>query len=204
MGQSLTIQKTPTIAPQIIAKNTVSPYDVAGSQNAKHDNPHAKVSAPAVSMRLHRSLAMPMTGRPIAVPRFRKPIRSVACALENPIDNAKSDRLKRSTTYPSMLVNAHASNSSTSSLLSSLMSKASCGGWITLFRSRMMVIAAKMAMKAMIPVIRSDQAILIDWIMASEPHANATPPTPEPAALIPLARLRFFTNHCESIGRLGM
>ena len=88
------------MALQKMAKNTVSPYDVRGSQNAKHGRPHAKVSTPDVLMRLHLSLTMPMTGRPTAVTKFKKPIKSVACALENPIERAKSDKTDEEDNIP--------------------------------------------------------------------------------------------------------
>lgn len=42
------------------------------------------------------------------------------------------------------------------------------------------------------------------WMIALVPHAKAAPPTPDPAALTPLARLRLLTNHWDRIGRLGM
>lgn len=102
----LTIQKTPTIAPHRMTKNAVNPYVIAGSQKAKQERPHNNVRTPAVSMRLKRSLKMPMIGRPIAVPTFRSPIMSVACDLDKPIDRAKSDTENSKTTYPNMLINA--------------------------------------------------------------------------------------------------
>ena len=54
------------------------------------------------------------------------------------------------------------------------------------------------------PVVRSAQARLVDRIMDAVPHVSITPPAPEPAELMPLAKLRFCENHCERIAMLGM
>ena len=47
----IVIQKTPKKAPLIKTKTIITPYDVAGSQIAKHMIPQTSVSTPAVSMR---------------------------------------------------------------------------------------------------------------------------------------------------------
>jgi hypothetical protein len=109
----------------MIEKNTVSAKDVAGNQKAKHERPHRRVRAPAVSIRLHLSLSMPIIGRPTAVPTFNNPITSVAWALVRPIDKAKSAREKRRMMYPSMLTKAQASSSITSYRRRSLVSNPS-------------------------------------------------------------------------------
>jgi hypothetical protein len=54
-----------------------------------------------------------------------------------------------------------------------------------------------------IPVMRRDHPTLSWRIIASDPHAKAAPPMPDPAALIPLARLRFVESHWEKIATLG-
>jgi hypothetical protein len=199
-----TIQNTPTIAPHRTTKNAVSPYPVAGSQRAKQEIPQSSVSAPAVSILPHRSLKMPMIGLPRAVPTFNKPIISVACFLLRPMLSAKSESEKRSTTYPNMLTNTQASNNNTLYRRRSLVSKPNCGGLMALFRSRMKAIAMVLATKATIPVMRSAHRMPSRYIMASVPQANAAPPTPDPAALMPFDRLFFLSSHWLSTGEQGM
>lgn len=187
-----------------MAKNKVSPKDIAGSQKVKHERPHSRVRTPAMLIRLHRSLSMPIIGRPTAVPTFNSPITSVDWALVRPIDKAKSDKENRRTIYPSMLVKAQASSSITSYRWRSFVSNPSWDGRIIRFRSLINVIAARLAANAIIPVMRRAQRMSKRWIIASVPQAKAAPPTPDPAALNPLARLRLLMNHWERIGRLGM
>ena len=64
--------------------------------------------------------------------------------------------------------------------------------------------ATRFATNAAIPVIRSAHLTPYRCIIASVPQANPAPPTPDPAALIPFARLRLWTNHCDRMGRLGI
>ena len=85
-----TIQNIPKVAPHMIEKKTVNAYEVAGIQNATHDSPQISVMSAAVSILLNRSLKMPITGRPTAVPKFKKPAMFVACACDNPMELAKS------------------------------------------------------------------------------------------------------------------
>lgn len=165
----LTIQNTPTMAPQSMAKKIVSPNEVAGSQKTKQDRPQSSVRAPAVSIRLDLSLRIPIIGRPIAVPTCSKPTMSVACDRDKPIDSAKSAKENRSRTYPSILMKAQARSSSTSYRRRSLVSKPSCLGRIALFLSRMMAIATTSAAKAMTPVMRRAQLIPHRRMMASVP-----------------------------------
>lgn len=120
------------------------------------------------------------------------------------MDRAKSDREKSRTMYPNMLQNAQASSSSTFLCRRSFVSNPSCEGRMARFRSRITSIATKLAASAIIPVMRRAQLMLKRWMMASVPHAKTAPPTPDPAALIPLAMLRRLANHWDRTGRLGM
>lgn len=56
----------------------------------------------------------------------------------------------------------------------------------------------------MTAVILSDQARDIFEMRAEAAKENIRPPTPDPAPLIPLARLRFVVNHWERMAMLGM
>ena len=59
----------------------------------------------------------------------------------------------------------------------------------------MKIVAVMFATSVTNPVVRSAQARPIDFI---------TPPIPELAELMPLAKLRFCENHCERIAMLGI
>jgi len=120
-----TIQNTPKIAPHISEKNTVRPKVVVGSQKAKQLNPQTRVSKPAVSILLNRSLAIPIIGLPIAVPILRKPTISVPWAGDNPMERAKSDNENSKVIYPNMDMNAQSKSRITSYRRSSFVSKAS-------------------------------------------------------------------------------
>ena len=56
----------------------------------------------------------------------------------------------------------------------------------------------------MIPVIRRDHAKEMLSIIACVPKEKMRPPMPEPAEPIPLAKLRFFSNHWGSTAILGV
>ena len=73
-----------------------------------------------------------------------------------------------------------------------------------LLRSRISVVAIVLATNAMRHVIRSAQATESCLITVPVVQAKIAPPIPDPAALIPFARLRFLENHCERIAVLGM
>lgn len=68
----------------------------------------------------------------------------------------------------------------------------------------MKIVAVVFATSVTSPVVRSAQARPIDRIMDAVPHVSITPPIPEPAELMPLAKLRFCENHCERIAMLGI
>ena len=68
----------------------------------------------------------------------------------------------------------------------------------------MKIVAVMFATSVTSPVVRSAQARPIDRIMDAVPHVSITPPVPEPAELMPLAKLRFCENHCERIAMLGI
>ena len=182
----------------------VNPYPVAGSQKAKQETPQRIVSIAATSTRRNLSLQMPIIGRPTAVPTFIKPIIMVDWERDKPIAIAKSAREYSSTMYPSMLVKAHDSSKQTSSRRSRWVSRANCGGWMCLLRSRISVVAIVFATNATRQVMRNDQDTESPSIMLPVAQAKVAPPTPDPAALIPFARLRLLENHCESIAVLGM
>lgn len=73
-----------------------------------------------------------------------------------------------------------------------------------LLRSRINVVAVVLATNPTRHVMRNDQETESCSIMLPVAQAKMAPPTPDPAALIPFARLRFLENHCESIAVLGM
>lgn len=199
-----TIQKTPRIAPMNKAKKIVNPYPVAGSQKAKQETPHVIVNIAATSTRLKLSLQIPMIGRPTAVPTFSAPMTSVDCERDKPMAMAKSPKEYSSTTYPSMLMKAHDSSNQTSSRTSRRVSMANCGGLICLLRSRMSALAIELATNPMKHVIRNAQATESCSIILPVAQAKTAPPIPDPAAMMPFARLRFLENHCERIAVLGM
>ena len=200
----LTIQNTPRIAPQTSAKKTVRPTEVAGSHSAKQMRPQTRVSTAAVLILEKRSLRIPISGRPTAVPRFKKPTISIAWLRESWIEVAKSEREKSKVMYPNMLIKAHSRSRMTSYRRRSVTSKASWVGLIWGFLSRMKIVAVIFATRVTSPVVRSAQARPIDRIMDAVPHVSITPPIPEPAEPMPLAKLRFCVNHCERIAMLGM
>ena len=68
----------------------------------------------------------------------------------------------------------------------------------------MKIVAVIFAPSVTSPVMRSAQARPIDRIMDAVPHVSITPLIPEPAELMPLAKLRFCENHCERIAMLGI
>ena len=145
-----------------------------------------------------------MIGLPTAVPRFKKPTMSVAWLWESLIEVAKSEREKSKVMYPNMLIKAQSRSRMTSYRRRNVISKASWVGLIWWFLSRMKKVAVTFAASVTSPVVRSDHASPIDRIMDAVPHVNITPPTPEPAELMPLATLRFRENHCERIAMLGI
>ena len=74
----------------------------------------------------------------------------------------------------------------------------------TSFRSLIKTIATTIMKKATTPVNRSDQPRDMFSIMLFVVRAKMTPPIPDPAAVMPLAKLRFFENHWDRTGILGM
>lgn len=186
------------------AKKTVRPNEVAGSHSAKQMRPQTKVSTAAVFILEKRSLKIPISGRPTAVPRFKKPTISIAWLRERRIEVAKSAREKSKVMYPNMLTKAHSRSRMTSYWRRSVILKASWVGLIWRFLSRMKVVAVMIATRVTSPVVRRAQARPMDRIMDAVPHVSIIPPTPEPAELMPLAKLRFFENHCERIAMLGI
>ena len=73
-----------------------------------------------------------------------------------------------------------------------------------LLRSRISAVAIALATNPTKHVMRNAQEMESCSMMLPVAQAKVAPPTPEPAALIPFARLRFFENHCDSIAVLGM
>jgi hypothetical protein len=69
----LAIHHTPKVAPHMIEKKIVTPYEVAGIQKATHDNPQTNVITAAMSILSNRSLKIPIIGLPITVPKFKNP-----------------------------------------------------------------------------------------------------------------------------------
>lgn len=99
----------------------------------------------------------------------------------------------------------HRSKSHTPYRDKSFTSKGCYIGRIMLFRSLIKTTAVNVIKKAMMPVIRRDQ--LSDIFSINIPFVareKMTPPMPDPAEVIPLAKLRFFENHWDSIAILGM
>ncbi len=96
---TLTTQKTPRIAPLMMANAMVGAKVVDGSQIAKQEIPHANVSTSATSYRPYLSLSTPMQGRPIAVPRLSSALVVAACPDERPMERAKSGSEYSNTTY---------------------------------------------------------------------------------------------------------
>lgn len=105
---------------------------------------------------------------------------------------------------PNMLMNAHVNRSHTSPRRRSLVSNGFCVGRTTLFRSLTASTAMKVMTKAIIALTRSDQWKEILSIIAFVDSEKRIPPTPVPAVVIPLAKLRLLENHCDRIAMLGM
>jgi hypothetical protein len=105
--------------------------------------------------------------------------------------------------YPNILKNPHPSSNSTSYRIKSLVSKPICGGLMAWLRFRMRATANKFITPHIRAVMRNvhgrETLSIIAWI----PKENNNPPTPDPADEIPVARLRFFSNHCERMGAQG-
>ena len=94
-----------------------------------------------------------------------------------------------------MLKKEYPMRSQTLYLLSKAVSKALIFGRIVVLRSRINNDAVKSTTSATIPVMRSDQASDKFSIIGVVAEEKMMPPTPEPAAAIPCARLLFLLNH---------
>ena len=94
-----------------------------------------------------------------------------------------------------MLKKEYPMSSQTLYLLSKAVSKALILGRIVVLRSRINRDAMKRTTNATMPVIRSDQASDKFSIIGVVAEEKITPPTPDPAAAIPCARLLFLLNH---------
>lgn len=186
------------------AKRSVRPNEFAGSHSAKQLRPQTRVSTAAVLILEKRSLRIPISGRPTAVPRFRKLIISNAWLRERWIEVAKPETEKSRVMYPNMLIKAHSRSRMTSYRRRSVTSKASWLGLIWSSLSQIKIVAGMFATSVTSPVVRSAQARPIDRIMDAVSQVSIAPPIPEPAELMPLAKLRFCENHCERIAMLGI
>ncbi len=64
--------------------------------------------------------------------------------------------------------------------------------------------AIKVITKAMMPVMRSDHTRDRFSIILPVIRENVTPPKPDPAEVMPLAKLRFLENHWDRMAMLGI
>lgn len=75
---------------------------------------------------------------------------------------------------------------------------------MTLFRSFVNIIAVKVITNQMMPVMRNDHASDVFSIILPVIREKMTPPTPDPAEVMPLAKLRLLENHWDRMAMLGI
>ncbi|KAK7702724.1 hypothetical protein SLS57_011223 [Botryosphaeria dothidea] len=140
----------------------------------------------------------------MANPKFRQAVTTEACESLNPIWSlAYADKLYNGVTYPNIVRNAHASSSNTFSRLSKATSKPLMTAWTSLFRLRTNATAIKLTAPLTMPTMRSAQGTSTCSIVACAANENTIPPIPDPDETMPLARLRFFSNHCDGTTTAG-
>ena len=170
---------------------------------AKQETPQANVSARATSNRPYLSLRTPMQGLPIAVPRLSNALTVAACPDERPRERAKSGSEYNNTIYPNMEMKAHESRSCTSVRRTSFKSNPRWYGRMASLRFLITTVAMSNIEQLINAVTRKDQAKDTFWMTASVKNEKMRPPMPEPAALIPFAKLRRFWNHWDMMAMLG-
>ena len=172
-----------------------TPYDVANIQMKKH------VSAVPIVHRIDKfilptlSARNPIVGRPIIIPRENIPVTTLPCCCDNPIVTAKSESEYMTLTYPNNITNPHNMTHTNPRFRSNDKSKDLYFALMIFIRSLRTNITIELTKNMQNELIRNAHARLMFSIIRFVQIEKRTPPAPEPAAQIPIARARRLLNH---------
>lgn len=137
----------------------------------------------------------PMVGRPIITPAENMPVITLPCCAVNPIDTAKSDKEYITLTYPNNVRNPHIIMDTNPKFRSKEISKERYLAEMTFIRSFKTTTTTELTVNIQIAVILKAHARPRFSIIRFVQIENKTPPAPDPAAQIPMARARRLLNH---------
>lgn len=137
----------------------------------------------------------PIVGLPTMIPAENSPVTTLPCCAVRPILMAKSESEYITLTYPNNITNPHKITDTNPILRRRDKSNDRYRADIILIRSLRTTMTQLLTVKMQMAVIRKDHSREIFSIMRFVQMEKRTPPAPEPAAQIPIARARRLLNH---------